>query len=150
FHTVANNFTCSSTIAVGNPERFVHVNAFNTYVQDSWQLTKKLNLQYGLRYEYFEPMQSDKTGDIANFVGALDGSGTGFVIQSGSNPLFKPGKNHFGPRLGFAYQPTAKGDLVVRGGIGVFYDQINLNPFLDFRPPVSAPSRIQGNPFGGT
>ncbi len=132
----------SSTIAVGNPERFVHVNAFNAYVQDSWQITKKLNLQYGLRYEYFGPMQSDKTGDIANFV-----PGTGFTTQG---PLFDPGKNHFAPRLGFAYQPTAKGDLVVRGGVGVFYDQINLNPFLDFRPPIAAPSGIQGNPFGAT
>src|SRR6266699_2829146 len=47
FHTVANNFTCGSTIAVGDPERFVHVNAFNAYVQDSWQITRKLNLSYG-------------------------------------------------------------------------------------------------------
>src|SRR5256886_17452689 len=52
--------------------------------------------------------------------------------------------------LPISYQPTAKGDLVMRGGLGVFYDQINLNPFLDFRPPVSAPSGIQGNPFGAT
>ncbi|MGB2900403.1 MAG: TonB-dependent receptor [Candidatus Acidiferrum sp.] len=141
---VNNSFTCGSTIAVGDPERFVHVNAFNAYIQDSWQITKKLNLSYGLRYEYFGPMQSDKK-DIANFV-----PGTGFVVQDGSHPLFNPGKNHFGPRLGFAYQPTAKGDLVVRGGFGVFYDQINLNPFLDFRPPVAAPSGIQGNPFGAT
>src|SRR5229473_5059729 len=144
FHTVANNFTCGSTIAVGDPERFVYVNAFNAYIQDSWQLTRKLNLSYGLRYEYFGPMQSDKK-DIANFV-----PGTGFVVQDGGHPLFNPGKNHFGPRLGFAYQPTAKSDLVVRGGFGVFYDQINLNPFLDFRPPVAAPSGIQGNPFGAT
>jgi len=141
---INNSFTCGSTIAVGDPERWVHVNAFNAYIQDSWQITKKLNLEYGLRYEYFGPMQSDKK-DIANFV-----PGTGFVVQDGSHPLFNPGKNHFGPRLGFAYQPTAKGDLVVRGGFGVFYDQINLNPFLDFRPPVSAPSGIQGNPFGAT
>jgi hypothetical protein len=146
---VNNGFTCGSTIAVGDPERFVHVNAFNAYVQDSWQLTRKLNFSYGLRYEYFGPMQSDKK-DIANFVGALNGSGTGFVVQDGSHALFNPGKDHFAPRLGFAYQPTAKGDLVVRGGFGVFYDQINLNPFLDFRPPVSAPSGIQGNPFGAT
>ncbi len=39
---------------------------------------------------------------------------------------------------------------MVRGGVGVFFDQINLNPFLDFRPPIAAPSGIQGNPFGST
>jgi len=132
-----------STIAVGNPERFVHVNAFNAYLQDSFQLTKKLNVQYGLRYEYFGPMRTDKSGDIANFI-----PGKGFVLQDSSHPLFDPGKNHFAPRLGFAYQPTAKGDLVVRGGLGVFYDQINLNPFLDFRPPIAASQGIQGNAFG--
>jgi carboxypeptidase family protein len=143
FHD-SNNFTCGSTIAVGDPERWVHVNAFNAYIQDSWQITRKLNLSYGLRYEYFGPMQSDRK-DIPNFV-----PGTGFVVQDGSHPLFKPGKDHFAPRLGFAYQPTAKGDLVVRGGFGVFYDQINLNPFLDFRPPVAAPAGIFGNPFGAT
>ena len=148
FHNT-NSFTCGSTIAVGDPERWVHVNAFNAYVQDSWQITRKLSISYGLRYEYFGPMQSDKK-DIANFVGALNGTGTGFLVQDGSHPLFNPGKNHFAPRLGFAYQPNAKGDLVVRGGFGVFYDQINLNPFLDFRPPISAPSGIQGNPFGAT
>src|SRR5246500_3982289 len=94
----------SSTIAVGNPERFVHVNAFNAYVQDSFQITKKLNVQYGVRYEYFGPMQSDTPSNIANFV-----QGTGFVLTS-SRALFDPGKNHFAPRLGFAYQPTSKGD----------------------------------------
>src|SRR3989441_1343589 len=149
FHTVANNFTCGSTIAVGDPERWVHVNAFNAYIQDSWQITKKLNLSYGLRYEYFGPMQSDKK-DIANFVGALNGSGTGFVVQDGSHALFNPGKDHFAPRLGFAYQPTAKGDLAVRGGFGVFYDQLTLNPFIDFSSPASAPLGTHGNPFGAT
>jgi len=134
----------SSTIAVGDPERWVKVNAFNLYFQDSWQITKKLNLNYGVRYEYFGPMSSDRN-DIANFV-----PGTGFVIQNGNHPLFNPDRNNFAPRLGFAYQPTSKGDLVVRGGIGVFYDQINLNPFLDFRPPIAAPSGIQGNPFGAS
>jgi hypothetical protein len=134
----------SSTIVVGNPERFVHANAFNAYFQDSWQITKKLNLQYGLRYEYFGPMQSDRK-DIANFV-----PGTGFVVQDGSHALFNPGKDHFAPRLGFAYQPTGKGDLVVRGGFGVFYDQINMNPFLDFRPPITAPSGVHSNPFGAS
>ena len=133
----------SSTIAVGDPERFVVVNAFNLYFADDWQITKKLNLNYGLRYEYFGPMHSSKK-DIANFI-----PGTGFAIQgAGLDSLFPPDKNNFAPRIGFAYQPTGRADLVVRGGIGVFYDQINLNPFLDFRPPIAAPQGIEGNPFG--
>jgi len=69
----------ASTIAVGNPERWVKVTAFNAYFQDSWQITKKLNLNYGLRYEFFGPMSSDKK-DIANFV-----PGTGFYIQDGKS-----------------------------------------------------------------
>lgn len=134
----------SSTIAVGNPERFVIVNAFNAYFQDSWQLTPKLNFNYGVRYEYFGPLHSNR-GDIANFVPA-----TGFYIQSSGRPLFKPGKNHFAPRIGLAYQPTGRSDLVVRAGFGVFYDQINMNPFLDFRPPILAPQGIEGNPIGAS
>jgi hypothetical protein len=143
FH-ITNGDICGSTIAVGDPERWVYVHAFNLYAQDSFQVTKKFNINYGVRYEYFGPMQSDK-GDIANFI-----PGTGFVVTNGSHPLFNPGKNHFAPRIGLAYQPTARGDLVVRAGFGVFYDQINLNPFLDFRPPIAAPQGIEGNPFGAS
>jgi hypothetical protein len=143
-HTSAGDL-CGSTIAVGNPERWVKVNAYNLYFQDSWQITSRLNLNFGLRYEYFGPMSSDRK-DIANFI-----PGSGFKVQgAGLSSLFPADRNNFAPRLGFAYQPTTKGDLVVRGGIGVYYDQINLNPFLDFRPPVSAPQGIEGNPFGSS
>ena len=38
--------------------------------------------------------------------------------------------------------------MVVRGGFGVFYDQINMNPFLDFRPPIHAADGLQDNPVG--
>jgi hypothetical protein len=133
----------SSSIAVGNPERFVTVNAFDLFFQDSWQVTPKLNVNLGLRYEYFGPLHSDRK-DIAVFV-----PGQGLLVQgNGINSIFPPDKNNFAPRFGFAYQPTSKGDLVVRGGIGVFYDQININPFLDFRPPISGAQGLQGNPIG--
>jgi len=134
----------SSAIAVGNPERFVVVNAFNLYFQDDWQVTRRLNFSFGTRYEYFGPLHSNKK-DIANFI-----PGQGLKIQgNGLGSLFDPGKDHFGPRLGFAYQANQKGDLVVRGAVGVFYDQINLNPFLDFRSQLQpAAQGIQGNPIG--
>jgi hypothetical protein len=53
----------------------------------------------------------------------------------------------FSPRVGFAYQPTSHEDLVVRGGFGIYYDQVNVNPFLDIRPPNNADG-IQDNPAG--
>jgi hypothetical protein len=132
-----------SQIAVGNPERSVTVNAYNFYGQDTWQLTTKLTLDFGLRYEYFGPLHSSKK-DTANFI-----PGRGLVIQgAGLDSLFPPDRNNFAPRVGFAWEPTARTDFVVRGGIGVFYDQINMNPFLDFRPPIPGAQGIQGNPIG--
>jgi hypothetical protein len=128
---------------VGNPERWVKVNAFNLFAQDDWQITRKLNLNFGLRYEYFGPLHSDKK-DLAVYV-----SGKGLGIQgNGLSDIFPADKNNFAPRIGFAYQPTARNDLVVRGGIGVFYDQINMNPFLDFRPGGSKADGLEDNPFG--
>jgi hypothetical protein len=131
----------TSSIAVGNPERTVHVNALNFYFQDSWQLNKKLSINYGMRYEYFGPLHSSDK-DLAVFI-----PNKGLVIQgAGIGDIFPPDRNNFAPRLGFAYQ--AKDDMVVRGSFGVFYDQININPFLDFRPPANAADGLQDNPIG--
>jgi hypothetical protein len=136
---------CGSTIAVGNPERFVKVNGYNLFFSDSWQVTRKLSLDLGMRYEYFGPLHSDNK-DLPVYV-----VGQGLLVQgNGISNIFPPDKNNFAPRFGFAYQPTGNGDLVVRGGIGVFYDQINMNPFLDFRPPITAAQGLQGNPIGAS
>ncbi len=133
----------TSNIAVGNAERKVTVNAFSFFGGDAWQVTRKLNINWGLRYEYFGPLHSSSQ-DLAVFI-----PGRGLVIQgNGINSIFPPDRNNFAPRFGFAYQPTSRNDLVVRGGIGVFYDQINMNPFLDYRPPNAAADGLQDNPAG--
>src|SRR5271166_257839 len=46
----------SSSIAVGNPERYVSVHGFSFFGQDTWRLTPKFTLDLGLRYEYFGPL----------------------------------------------------------------------------------------------
>ena len=133
----------TSSIAVGNAERHVTANGLDFFGQDAWQVTRKLNLNLGLRWEYFGPLHSSDK-DLAVFI-----PGRGLVIQgNGIGSIFPADKNNFAPRIGFAYQPTGKADLVVRGGFGVFYDQININPFLDFRPPISAADGLQDNPIG--
>jgi hypothetical protein len=121
----------------------VVVNGLNFFGQDSWQVTPRLNLNLGLRWDYFGPLHNDKK-DLAVFIPAAGG----IKIQgNGINAIFPGDKNNIAPRIGFAYQPTAKNDVVVRGGIGVYYDQINMNPFLDFRPPNNADG-LEDNPAG--
>jgi|HubBroStandDraft_6_1064221.scaffolds.fasta_scaffold07847_3 hypothetical protein len=133
----------SSSLTVGNAERTVTVNGLSFFGADQWQVTRKLNINFGLRWEYFGPLHNDSK-DLAVFI-----PGKGIVVQgSGISGIFPPDKNNFAPRFGFAYQPTAKNDLVVRGGIGVFYDQINMNPFLDYRPPNNAADGLEDNPAG--
>src|SRR5216684_4399962 len=133
----------SSSIAVGNAERKVVVNGFDFFGQDSWQLTRRLNVNWGLRWDYFGPLHSSHK-DLAVFIP----SAGGIKIQgNGIGDIFPGDKNNFAPRLGFAYQPTSREDLVVRGAFGVFYDQINMNPFLDFRPPNAADG-LEDNPAG--
>jgi hypothetical protein len=134
----------SGGIAVGDAERKVVVNGIDFFAQDAWQITPRLNINLGLRWDYFGPLHSNSGNDLAVFIP----SAGGIKIQgNGIDSIFPPDKNNFAPRLGFAYQPTARTDLVVRGGIGVFYDQINMNPFLDFRPPNNADG-LEDNPAG--
>jgi len=133
----------TANISVGDAQRNVTVNAFSLFAGDSWQATSNLNLSFGLRYEYFGPLHNDAK-NLAVFI-----PGQGLVIQgNGINSIFPPDKNNFAPRFGFAYKPTLVRDFVIRGGVGVFYDQINMNPFLDYRPPNGAADGLQGNPAG--
>jgi hypothetical protein len=134
----------SASIAVGNAERKVRVTGVDFFGQDAWQVTRRLNLNFGMRYEYDGPLHSTAK-DLAVFI-----PDKGLSVQgAGIDSIYPSDKNNVAPRFGFAYQPrTDSDDLVVRGGIGVFYDQINMNPFLDFRPPINGADGLQDNPIG--
>ena len=136
-------FVSTSSIAVGHAERKVVSNGFNLFAQDNWQVTRNLNLTLGLRYEYFGPLHNgDK--NLAVWI-----PGQGFKIQGVDiGSIFPADHNNFAPRVGFAWNANGRGDLVLRGGFGIFFDQINMNPFLDFRPPIDAADGLQDNPVG--
>ena len=52
-------YMASASIARGNAERQVFIKTFDLFAQDSWQLTSRLNFDYGIRYDYMQPMQSN-------------------------------------------------------------------------------------------
>ena len=49
----------SGTIARGDAERQVFINTFDLFAQDSWKLTQNLSVDYGIRYDYLQPMHSN-------------------------------------------------------------------------------------------
>jgi hypothetical protein len=133
----------TSNLTVGDAERKVVVNGVDFFAQDTFQVTSRLNINWGLRWDYFGPLHNG-TKDLATFV-----PGSGLEVQgNGITNVFPQDRNNFAPRVGFAYKPTSRDDIVVRGGIGMFYDQINMNPFLDFRPPNGGADGLEDNPGG--
>jgi hypothetical protein len=95
------------------------------YAQDSWKLTRKFTLEYGLRYDYstYQREQYGRFGSFSPTVPNLQDGGRpgGVIYEATCGCSFA--KNYpwaFGPRLGFAYQLNAK--TVVRGGAGILYN----------------------------
>ncbi len=110
------------------------------FAQDSWKVTPRLTLNYGLRYNYYTVQFLDiDHSNIRNFT----------------------------PRIGFSYDPIGDGKTSIRGGVGTYSQnpQLNLgllvgimdqlsvqqfiypgypdpnipNPFVPYIPPSSVP-----------
>src|SRR6266446_2065937 len=133
-----------SFITIGQQERLVYVNAFSLFFQDAWQLTRKLSVNYGVRYDYFGPLYNHQK-DLSIFVPA---KGRLLFQGAGIPSLYPADWKNFAPRLGFAYRPRENGSLVVRAGFGIYYDEPNLNPFLANNPVNGGPAGVQSNPAG--
>lgn len=96
-------------------------NEHTVYVQDYWQITPKINITYGVRYEYLQPFV-EQNNNQANFdLNTLNiniagrGANSRSLVYSNTSDLM--------PRVGVAMQLNPK--TVLRGGYGVFYTHEN-------------------------
>jgi hypothetical protein len=99
-------------IGIGDFEGQAKRHTMAAWVQDDWQVTRRLTLNLGLRYDL-------QPNSFANFVEVY--------------PILKRGRaddlTNVGPRAGFAYSVSDK--MVIRGGAGKYYGQVvnNLTSF---------------------
>lgn len=101
---------------------------YNFFGQDSWRVTPRLSLSFGLRYEYNTPVR-ETNGRIEDTFDdpALNLAPGLRQFIGGRTQIYDPDRNNVAPRIGFAYTPNLFGPerlSVLRGGYGVFYDQI--------------------------
>jgi hypothetical protein len=96
------------------------------YGQDTWRITPKLTLNYGLRWEIYMPesVNGKGNGGFAN-ASLAPGVGNGVIRVAGYGPYGLSGNinndwHAFAPRLGLAYSMNEK--TVVRMGFGISYD----------------------------
>jgi len=115
--SVSLNHGTGSSNRLGN-------HSLGLYIQDTWKVTRKFTLDYGLRYDYVTLLteQYGRMQDAAfNLPNPVAGNRLGTVIYEATCGC---SFNHnypfaFGPRLGAAYQINNK--TVFRAGVGVAY-----------------------------
>ncbi len=123
----------SGYIAVPSTTRLGN-HALSGFIQDSWKVTRKLTLDYGLRYD-FQTYLKEHSGYMPNASIATPnpamGGLPGGIIFEGNGPGHcncQFAKNYpwaFGPRIGAAYQINGK--TVLRVGAGISYGHSNAN-----------------------
>jgi hypothetical protein len=138
-----------TSIVEGDPVRLVYVNTFSIYGQDSYKLTKKLSVNYGMRYDYEGPVHTGKPNLSIFDPSITTGTSPGLAVVGPDVANIYPGfKNGWSPRVGFSYQ--IEGATVLRGGYGIYNDSIFMKSILQDTvltngAPVFGP---QANPAG--
>ncbi|HEY0158675.1 MAG TPA: TonB-dependent receptor [Thermoanaerobaculia bacterium] len=92
------------------------------FVQDAWQVTPNLNVQYGLRWEaQIQPDPITDPDDVfyAKFIGTTS-KGQEFP----SDGKIPSDMAMWQPRFGFSYNPGGDGRKVLRGSAGIFYGRV--------------------------
>jgi hypothetical protein len=93
------------------------------YGQDTWRITPRLTVTYGLRWDLNTPLKGKNLANQPFTVTGLDNPPTIALAPRGT-PLYKTTYDNVAPRFGVAYLLTDKPAwaTVLRGGFGIFYD----------------------------
>jgi hypothetical protein len=112
-------------------------NNFNAYVQDTWKVTRRFTLDYGLRWELYTPIteRAHRTSGFLNVYGAQE-----YVVNP--QPGYRTKWNGWGPRVQADWQVTSKLTAHAGGGITVIPPNIWQDNMLTGSTPFVVMPRL--------
>ena len=129
------DINCTAT--PGGDGSFVqNVQRLGLYAEDSWRVTPRLTVNYGLRY--------DTTFGLFNSSGRSQLENPAYLtLKALDIPLVASApqdyRHAFAPRLGVAYSPGPSGTTVFRAGFGLYYNDLAQNGWVTAFQAVNAP-----------
>jgi hypothetical protein len=104
------------------------------YAEDSWRVTRRLTVNYGLRWQ--------TTYGLFTASGRTQAENPAYLtLQALQIPVTVPhdDRKQFGPRIGIAYSPADDGKTVIRAGFGMLYNDLAQNGWATAFQAVNAP-----------
>ena len=134
----------------GNFSREILDRAIDAYAQDTYKISSRLTLNYGLRYELPFPA-TENHNEVNLFVPNAQSQ----VMPNAPAGLLYPGdpgvpaglipteKTGFAPRIGFAWDALGDAKTIVSGGYGIFYEPFYNGEGGPLQDPISAPPYLK-------
>lgn len=114
-----------STTQQPNFNREYRENQFSGFAQDTWRLSRRLTINYGIRFEHYGGPHNTGGGSDA-FVQVKPGAmlwqrDALQFVTTGRKELY-PSDSNWAPRFGISYDVFGTAKTIVRGGYGIFCD----------------------------
>jgi len=131
--TVSQTFNVTSQtsgfVKGAGDDRNYRQNNWSLYLGDSWRLTRRLTFNYGVRWEYYSPVDEKNGLVLLPVIPAgqtvqqtlLTNATIDFAGGPSKRSLYNPDKKQFAPNVGLAWDPFGNGKTAVRAGFTMNY-----------------------------
>ncbi|MEO8725510.1 MAG: carboxypeptidase regulatory-like domain-containing protein [Acidobacteriaceae bacterium] len=136
---IAGNISSGSQ-SMGYSTRDTHQNNHALYAQDSWKVTRRLTINYGVRWDYYGVI-----GEQKDRFSLFDTTTAGLLVPK---QLYPRDFGNYAVRGSFAYDLTGSGRTVLRAGGGEFYDAFSQDFFVGQLPFNTSNAGVGYNGIG--